>query len=496
MKGRCRMRIYKSSYTKPLPEKAKIFTRKGKRYAKFKDVKGHTTEARLTKSGDKILVETAHWHIGFEDNQQIRRELKGFTNEQATKRLADRIQQLLNCKANNLPLDTELQKFIEQIPATIRDELISFGLLDAERTAAGKTLIELADEFEQSLVAKERTPRYICETVKMLKDIFECCKFKYWSNISPTRVENYLKDLRDKGISYRRSNGYLTAIKSFCEWMVKSHYASESPVRHLTKLDTELDRRRERRAATPDEIQTLLQTTAAGPERFGMSGYERALFYKLAVETGLRKNELRTLKVSAFNFDNCTVTVETCYSKHRQKDVLLLRADLATKLQNYLANKLPKAKAFSATDKTGDMIRADLADTGIPFTRDGKVLDFHALRHTFITDLCMVPTSVRQSLARHRSSAMTDRYTHTNLHDERAAIESLPDTSIEEQRAIKTGTDDEILSKSCFQGAHRRTTMDNSGETITDRTQERRLHRARQDSNLQPSDSKSATLSN
>ncbi|MBA7670203.1 Tyrosine recombinase XerC [subsurface metagenome] len=385
-----------------------------------------------------------------------------------------------------------MQKFIEQIPATIRDELISSGLLDAKRTAAGKTLIELADEFGQSLVAKERTPRYICETVKMLKDIFECCKFKYWSNISPTRVENYLKDLRDKGISYRRSNGYLTAIKSFCEWMVKSYYGSESPVKHLTKLDTELDRRRERRAATPDEIQTLLQTTAAGPKRFGMSGYERALFYKLAVETGLRKNELRTLKASAFDFDNCTVTVETCYSKHRQKDVLPLRADLATKLQSYLANKLPKAKAFSATDKTADMLKADLADAEIPFIRDGKVLDFHALRHTFITDLRMVPTSVRQSLARHRSSAMTDRYTHTNLHDERTAIESLPNTSIEEQRAVKTGTDDKILPNSCFQDAQSRIHADTGGQQNPDTLQKPQLQRARQDSNLQPSDSKSA----
>jgi len=277
--------------------------------------------------------------------------------------------------------------------------------------------------------------------------------------------------------------------------MVKSYYASESPVRHLTKLDTELDRRRKRRAATPDEIRKLLQTTASGTERFGMSGYERALFYKLAVETGLRKNELRTLKVSAFDFDNYTVTVETYYSKHRQEDVLPLRKNTAVELKSYLANKPLKAKAFSATDKTGDMIRADLTEAKIPFTRDGKVLDFHALRHTFITDLRMVPTSVRQSLARHRSSAMTDRYTHTNLHDERAAIESLPETSIEKQRAVKTGTDDKILLNSCFRDAHRRKRAETGGKKTADTTQKGRLQRARQDSNLQPSDSKSATLS-
>ncbi len=466
------MRVFKPTYSKPLPEGAKIISRKNGKFASFKNSKGHTTEARLTKSGDKILLETAHWHVEFEDNQQIRRHLKAYTNERATQRLADKIQELLNCKASNTPLETELQKFVEQIPFRIRGELISFGILDASRTAAGKPLLELISEFERSMQAKERTPKYIRETVSMVKCIFEGCKFKYWSDISPAKAENYLKDLRDKGISYRRSNGYLTAIKSFCEWMVKSGYVSASPLKHLTKLNTELDRRRERRAATPEEMRKLLMTTAAGPERYGLSGYERALFYKLAVATGLRKNELRTLKVSAFDFDNLTLTVETCYSKHRREDILPLKADLATELQDYLANKLPPAKAFTVTDKTCDMLKADLADTGIVYKDSaGRYFDFHALRHTFITSLRHKPTSVRQSLARHRSSEMTDRYTHVNLHDERAAIEDLPDYTIEKQQAVKTGTDDNFLRESCFQGAHTRKPVEMSGEKNIDNGQ-------------------------
>ena len=259
------MRIYKQTYSKPLPEGVKIISRKNGKFASFKNSKGHTTEARLTKSGDKILLETAHWHVEFEDNQQICRHLKAYTNEKATQRLADKIQQLLNCKATNAPIDTELQKYVEQIPSRIRDELINFGLLDANRTAAGKPLLELISEFERSMQAKERSPKYIRETVSMVKRVFEDCWFKYWSDITPGKVESYLKDLRDKGISYRRSNGYLTAIKSFCNWMVKSSYAVESPLKHLAKLNEKLDRRRERRAATPEEMQMLLKTTAAGP---------------------------------------------------------------------------------------------------------------------------------------------------------------------------------------------------------------------------------------
>lgn len=39
-------------------------------------------------------------------------------------------------------------------------------------------------------------------------------------------------------------------------------------------------------------------------------------------------------------------------------------------------------------DKTAKMLRADLTDAGIEY-RDGsgRVVDFHALRHTFITNL-------------------------------------------------------------------------------------------------------------
>ena len=116
-------------------------------------------------------------------------------------------------------------------------------------------------------------------------------------------------------------------------------------------------------------------------------------------------------------------------------------------MAEFIKGKTPGAKAFGGTyekltDKTALMLRADLADANIPYKDDsGKVLDFHAERHTFITDLRMVPTSVRQSLARHRSSAMTDRYTHINLHDERTALDVLPDLSL--PRAAKTGTDDE-----------------------------------------------------
>jgi len=80
----------------------------------------------------------------------------------------------------------------------------------------------------------------------------------------------------------------------------------------------------DRQALEPDELWRLLQVTRNGPKRFGMTGPQRAMLYRVVVETGLRAGELRSLTVSSFDLGNCTVTVPAAYSKHRRQDTLAL----------------------------------------------------------------------------------------------------------------------------------------------------------------------------
>ncbi len=453
------------------------------------------------KNGKKKQIKK--WWIELRDHLQIARRFPAFTNKSQSELLGRQIERLVNYKVAGEQPDPQLSRWLEQIPPRLQDKFLRIGLLNSNRVAAGKSLTEHLKAFEETLVAKERTPKYIKESIAQLKRVFEGCRFYYWSDISASKVETYLKGLRDNGISYRRSNAYLKTAKMFCRWMTERSFASESPLQSLRTLNVELDRRRERRAGTPDELRRLLEVTANGPMRFGLSGSVRALVYKFAAETGLRKNELRTLKVSALDFENLTVTVETGYSKHRKKDVLPLKPEMVAELRNYCANKTPNTNLFALTDKTANMIQADLADTGIDYVdANDKVFDFHGLRHTFITNLRNAPSRVAQSLARHRSSAMTDRYTHIRLYDERAALKDLPDLSLpsrEKQRAIATGTDgkNDLASYLAFQSGKHSTTLDGSGQlTFADGAKNRVIQRAREDSNLQPSDSKSATLSN
>ena len=100
------MRVFKPTYSKPLPEGAKTFLckqgkDKGKMLARWKDGQGHTQTARLTKAGDKILCEVNHWHIEFDDHLGRRRKIKGHTSRDATEWDARQIQKLLDCKAGH-----------------------------------------------------------------------------------------------------------------------------------------------------------------------------------------------------------------------------------------------------------------------------------------------------------------------------------------------------------------------------------------------------------
>jgi len=128
-------------------------------------------------------------------------------------------------------------------------------------------------------------------------------------------------------LSVETTNHYLRAVKGFARWLVRSGRAPDNPLDCLTLLNARADRRHDRRALEPDELLRLLDAARNGPERFGMTGPLRGLVYQLAVETGLRVSELRSLTWGSFDLDADppTVTVKAAYCKHRRDDTLPLK---------------------------------------------------------------------------------------------------------------------------------------------------------------------------
>ena len=202
-----------------------------------------------------------------------------------------------------------------------------------------------------------------------------------------------------------------------------------------------------------------------------MCGAERALLYRLAVETGLRSNELRSLTRSSFKFGKrlATVTVEAKSSKRRRQDELPIRPATAELVRAHVAAKHPGAAAFTMprADDMAELLRRDLRAARAAWLKEattaedlaererstflaerddaGGVVDFHALRHTFCTLLARsgVHPRVMQAMARHSDPKLTlSRYTHVETAEQAAALDLLPDLSTPEAaQARATGTD-------------------------------------------------------
>ncbi len=424
-------------------------------------------QPKYTKNGERRV--SPRWHVEFRDQTGTRRRLLAFTDKAMSEELGRKVVKLLATVVAGERLDPDLARWIERTDTDIRRKLTEWGILSQRATASSRPLSAHLAEWEAALLAKGNTAKSVQLVKRRAQRVFDGCGFALWVDIMPSRVERCLQQLRDgdgdkPGVGRQTSNWYLQAAKQFCAWAVGDLRFAESPLRGLKPLNARPDRRRDRRALAPDELLRLIAAAEDGPEWRGMRGSERALLYRFAAETGLRVSEIASLKRVNFDLEGNepAVIVEAAYSKHRRRDVQPLRLDLAGVLRDHLAGKTADARAFDLPNRFNEnaakMLRADLEAARTAWREEaeaadeqdernrsdflayvdhaGQYADFHALRHSFISNLARagVHPKTAQSLARHSTITLTmDRYSHCLRSEERAALDSLP--SVVPQRA-------------------------------------------------------------
>jgi len=187
-----------------------------------------------------------------------------------------------------------------------------------------------------------------------------------------------------------------------------------------------------RRALTVEESAELLHTTKNSDVLYqGITGYERYLIYSLALNTGLRANEIRTLTVSDVNFIGHTITIKPQNEKSGKGSQIPLGEELSGLLREFSDNKLPNSHILRVPPRTSDMLKIDLQAADIEFKTETGQADFHALRHTFGTMLAVSGTTpqIAQKLMRHSDPKLTQNiYTHLSTNELRDGMK-LPDLS-------------------------------------------------------------------
>lgn len=431
--------IFKPKTTKPLPAGARIERRGGKRVACWTDRRGKDRAAPVNEDGTRIVRQSRVWFARFRDGagKPCTKSTGCHDKQNATKRLVE-----FQDAAGRIERGTETQT---EVTAAECMEALMEGHID---------------DYLSSMKAAGLTIAHRGNVERQLQRIVADCSFKRLRDFERGRFEQWLTGCIESGMSARTRNSYLTAVNTFANWCVNPDVGRmlRNPFAGIVKLNEKAGAKR-RRAMTEDEARRLLavarqrpldeaSTVRKGPRhgeryaellpktraRLERLGWERQLIYKSLMMTGLRKGELASLTVGQLHLDGLApfARLDAGDDKAGEEREIPLRDDLAADLREWLhaGGKDASSLVFTVPDKLSKIFNRDLAAAGIA-KRDerGRVLDVHALRHTFGTWLSVAGVSPRtaQAAMRHSKMELTmNVYTDPKMMDVARAVETLP----------------------------------------------------------------------
>lgn len=358
---------------------------------------------------------------------------------------------------------------------------------DAERIAATKenelavkfaqreeSLTDLLETWRAWMTDNGTSEKQAAANVSKLTTFSEVAEVHLVSQITEDTATAFLTRLRKVGAippggrsendkrkkprpaSPQTRNHYLVQIRSFCAWLVRRGTLPSNPLEEIRPQPVEVDRRRVRRHVGAEDFRKLLEAAAAGPMVESVSGADRAAIYLVATWTGFRRKELARLTVRSLRFtdDPPAIHLGAEFSKNKRKSVIPLHPDLANRLKTWLASKgvveidaplFPLITAGGYLRDTAAMMRVDLKAAGIDYEGADGFADFHALRHTFVSNLEIagIPLAQMQRLARHMDPKTTMRYSHST--EQRKAVEIAKLPAPPDLPAPKKGDDPDVL---------------------------------------------------
>lgn len=349
------------------------------------------------------------------------------------------------CEHNTLTTDKQTAERIladKLADVALRRE----GIIDARQEAlAIQSKRPIADhlaDFEAMMTARQRSAEHITRTVAFLREVCTAAGFATPGDITADGVNRIMAAMKAEGKAPRTIQGRVVAAKAFTKWLADHGKVAHDPLRSVKRPSIKTDRRLRRRMLLPEEWPWLRAATLASGQRHGMTPLERIALYAVAIQTGLRSPELRSL-VKADLFlagDRPYVRCKAEHTKNNQEARQYIQADLAEELRRLVATKTPMANVFALPDEysMADMLRGDLAEARKAWLAEvrhdpeararreesdflavanhqGETLDFHSLRHTCGSWLALqgVHPNIIKTVMRHSAITLTmDTYGH------------------------------------------------------------------------------------
>ncbi len=367
--------------------------------------------------------------------------------------------------------------------AALRREAVIDASAELIQIQAVRSIEEHLTDFVARMKSAQRSALHVAHTCRMIRRVAKASTWERAADISAdgmNRFASALADRSDRGSSARTIEKHIVALKSFTAWLTRHGKLAANPLATVMAPRPNADRRLVRRMLRPDEWECLKSALTDGSDQFGMLAGDRLALYWLAIETGLRSSELRTLKRGNLHLSDSPpfVTVPAGSTKNRQSAKQYIGDGMANELHRLTAGKLPTVPLFNlpSPNRLAAMIRADLADARaewlgaarkdadefakrsesdflLAIDHNGERIDLHALRHTCGAWLAKAGErpQVIQAVMRHSTITLTmDTYGHL-FPDDRSGAVGKVQTMLGPipARLAATGTDGKPAADKC-----------------------------------------------
>jgi len=312
------------------------------------------------------------------------------------------------------------QKLVSDFIAEAERE--SCGLLapKRKRTTALAPLRQLVEEYLEDLRTQRRAEKYVTNTERQIRIPSEDCSWRSVSDINAEDFRNWRA--RNKSKAPRTLNLYLESLKVFLNWLVQNDRLDRNPLLQVGEIDSIGDIRRERRAATDQEITALLSAAPTG----------RRFIYIIALHTALRRGEIGSLTWGEVHLDQSppVIVPRAEITKNKKSEPIFIHPELAEELRKAQPENCRPSDRVVKMFSRMDPMKNDLRKAGISFKDEyGRRLDFHALRHTANTRMGLngVPLVLAQRQMRHSDAKLTaGRYMDASMSSIAKAVGKVP----------------------------------------------------------------------
>ena len=370
------------------------------------------------KNGKAKQVEK--WWLEFRDpNGIVQRWGLSTTDQDVADITKSQISSLNEWSKKGLDPPDDLVKWVRRQDVKLRKKIYEVGLLKAEQANCTKTLAEHLKDYITDLQIDSKSS-YPAQVESHIRKVITGCGIEFWSDVDGTKIRKFLID---EGIGNHTAQHYIKHFKMFANWLKEQGRIKEVPVLKSIKYSVA-----PQRAFEENELQALYEAARNGPEIYGLSGHERYVLYKLAFDSGLRRDELRSLTRASFDFKKCTVLVPGTDTKNDNEAYQKITPETAALVRDFVRDKMLDTKLFEINNYSAEMIREDCEAAGIETTNWKGIIKFHSLRHSLASHLANegVPPHVVQKIMRHADISTTMRYyTHLLRGAEDNAIDKL-----------------------------------------------------------------------